>query len=483
MIRREEIGKVIGYRLYKENFDYFNYFIKKYSQETREPERYKEIELICACFVYEPYLYEKLSNILPDVTILIEKFVRTFIFSFDKYGKHLTYKWDKKDIIHLFFIVFKDDKLVKELTKENFEKIIEFTKPKESSLDYVLFKLLKYFPLNNHFENNFKYDLEFKKLIKYLIQSNGSNIDILRNYLSFINSLPSKEDFEYQLYKLQSHYEKDDAEDLHTEKKQFDHNVSGISSIIDKIISTIKTFNKIEQGDINKLKNLWLDLSSFIEPILSFTSSFPDFITPYSRLELYNKIEGNDINSIRSRMGFNSNTILSIDSDFKDILVLKQLDENIKIIRIALNKNSDFYEIVFNNKSSLKDLIKSMKSEFAKLDVSFEIEFNEVFNFIVPSLYSKNLICKEIITNYQKHSLKDSVLDSEIYIDNIEESVSITLKNKIKPKEISNSSREGLRCLKELSKSDFFGFNYESKPVNDEFVQILKFKKDKNGYK
>ncbi|MAO49274.1 MAG: hypothetical protein CML16_00105 [Pusillimonas sp.] len=483
LIRREEIGKVIGYRLYKENFNYFNYFIKKYNQETRENERYKEIELICACFVYEPYLYEKLSNILPDVTILIEKFVRTFIFSFDKYGKYLTYEWDKKDIIHLFFIVFKDDKLVKELTKENFEKIIEFTKPKESSLDYVLFKLLKYFPLNNNFENNFKYDLEFKKLIKNLIQSNGSNIDILKNYLSFINSLPSKENFEYQLYKLQSHYEKDDAEDLHTEKKQFDHNVSGISSIIDKIISTIKTFNKIEQEDINKLKNLWLDLSSFIEPILSFTSSFPDFITPYPRLELFNKIEGNDIKSVRSRMGFNSNTILSIDSDFKDILALKQLDENIKIIRIALNKNSDFYEIVFNYKSSLKDLIKSMKSEFAKLDVSFEIDFNEEFNFIVPSLYSKNLICKEIITNYQNHSLKDSVLDSEIYIDNIEESVSITLKNKIKPKEISNSSREGLRCLKELSKSNFFGFNYESKAVNDEFVQMMKFKKDKNGYK
>ena len=85
----------------------------------------------------------------------------------------------------------------------------------------------------------------------------------MKNYLSFINSLPSKENFEYQLYKLQSHYEKDDAEDLHTEKKQFDHNVSGISSIIDKIISTIKTFNKIEQEDINKLKNLWLDLTIY----------------------------------------------------------------------------------------------------------------------------------------------------------------------------------------------------------------------------
>ena len=30
--RREEIGKVIGYRLYKESFNYFNAFVKKYNQ-------------------------------------------------------------------------------------------------------------------------------------------------------------------------------------------------------------------------------------------------------------------------------------------------------------------------------------------------------------------------------------------------------------------------------------------------------------------
>ncbi|MBA3985521.1 MAG: phosphoribosyltransferase, partial [Flavobacteriales bacterium] len=482
IIRREEIGKVIGYRLYKESFNYFNYFIKKYSQQTREAERYKEIELICACFVYEPYLYEKLTNILPDVTLLIEEFVKFLIYSFNKYEKHGTYDWDKKDIIHLFFIVFRDEKLLKELNPENFKKLIEFTKPKESSLDYVLYKLLKYFPLNNQFQDNYKYDLEFKRLIKQLIQTESSNVDVLRNYLSFLNTLPSKENFESQLYNLQSHYEKDDAEDLHTNKKQLDHNVSAISSLIDKIISFIENDSKIILEDIQKLKYIWLELSSFVTPILSFTSSFPNFIIPSPRLQLYNRIEGKDIESVRSRMGFNSNTILSIDSDFKDINVLKQLDENIKIIQIAIDKNSDFYKIVFNNKSNLKDLIELMKNEFEKQMVPFELEFNDSFVFTVPLLYSENLICKELVANYQNHSFNDSGIKCEINFDKNEDCYTIILKNKIKPKVISNSSREGLRCLKELSKSDIFGFNYNSDTITDEFVQILKFKKPKNGY-
>lgn len=483
LIRREEIGKVIGYRLYKENFNYFNFFIKKYSQEKRENERYKEIELVCACFVYEPYLYEKLTGILPDVTKLIEDFVKYLIYSFDKYDKYRSFDWDKKDIIHLFFIVFKNDKLVNELTPVNFKKIIEFTKPKESSLDYVLFKLLKYFPLNNQNENNFKYDLDFKRLIKILIQTNSSNVDILRNYLSFINTLPSKEDFESQLFKLQAHYEKDDAEDLHTDKKQFDHNVSAISSLVDKIISDIENNSKIQQEDIHKLKNLWLELSSFIDPILSFTKSFPDFLTPSARLELFKLIEDNNIKSVRGRMGYNSNTILSIDNDYKDINVLKEIDENIRIIQLAIDKNSYFYNIVFNNKSNLRDLIELMKSEFEKQKVSFNIEFNQNFVFTVPLMYSDKLICKEIVTNFQNHGFKDSGLRYEINFEDFETCVSLILKNKIKPKEISNSSREGLRCLKELSKSNIFGFNYNSDTVEDEFVQILKFKKVKNGYK
>lgn len=135
-----------------------------------------------------------------------------------------------------------------------------------------------------------------------------------------------------------------------------------------------------------------------------------------------------------------------------------------------------------NNTSNLKDLITLIKTEFLKIDVQFEVDFNEDFIFKVPLKYSEKLICKEIVTNYQNHGCKDSGLTYEINFDDNENCVSLILKNKIKPKEISNSSREGLRCLEALSKSDIFGFNYNCKPENDHFVQTLTFKKETNGY-
>lgn len=51
LLVREELGKVIGYRLYKESFDFFDYLIKKYekraSKKDNTKDRYKEIELLC----------------------------------------------------------------------------------------------------------------------------------------------------------------------------------------------------------------------------------------------------------------------------------------------------------------------------------------------------------------------------------------------------------------------------------------------------
>ena len=105
---RDELGKVIGYRHYKESFAFFDCLIKKYENEVATIDRYKEIELLCATFIYEPYLYEKIVGILPDVVEKIEDFVCDLIFSDKNIFETLTYRWNKKDIIHLFFIVFKN---------------------------------------------------------------------------------------------------------------------------------------------------------------------------------------------------------------------------------------------------------------------------------------------------------------------------------------------------------------------------------------
>ncbi|MDT0678698.1 hypothetical protein [Autumnicola musiva] len=83
---RNEIGKIIGHRFYKESFNWFNKFISKYESDKNAEDRMKEIELLSMCLLYEPYLYVRLSKILPDVKEKLEEFVDSLIFGNPKRG-------------------------------------------------------------------------------------------------------------------------------------------------------------------------------------------------------------------------------------------------------------------------------------------------------------------------------------------------------------------------------------------------------------
>ena len=191
LIVREELGKVIGYRLDLESFKFFDCFIKKYQKNTTN-DYFKEIELLCATFIYEPYLYDKITVILPDVTERIESFIENLIFSNDKIYINLTYKWNKKDIVHLFFIVFKNEKLLSKLTIERFKKLIEFTEQVDSTINYILYKLVKYFPLNTYQFVEKKYDIQIKGLITKLKDDDSIPNKEIKKYYNFITSLPSR---------------------------------------------------------------------------------------------------------------------------------------------------------------------------------------------------------------------------------------------------------------------------------------------------
>lgn len=479
--RREEIGKVIGYRLYEESFTYFNAFIKKYSlnKQDKEVNRYEEIELICACFVYEPYLYDKLALILPDVVSLIEQFVKALIYSFKTYEKHKAYDWDKRDIIHLFFVVFKDEKLINELTKDNFIKLIEFTEPKESSLDYVLYKLTKYIPVNKSDLYITKFDIKLKILINDLIESKTAHYDILKQYLNFISTLPSRGDFNSQLFNLKVHYKQQQQGDLHLNKKQFGHYVSAYIAIIGKLIATLNQNKKLDLEDIKKMKELWMNITEFTTPILNFTSSFPEFLTPWHSFDLHKKIEDGDF-SVRSKIGYNDNAVFSLNTDFSDIEVLKNMDENIKIIQEQINEDSLFYKLITNNSTNLKVLVEKLLQGLKnkKLDIKTykTISLNEKSVCSIPKEYSKELIVEEIINNIINHGVLEKGIEIEFKDENT--SISIIIKNEIKKKDYSNSTREGIRCLSNLSDCNIYGFSYQKNESQNQFIQTLKFKID-----
>ncbi|MBS5796143.1 MAG: hypothetical protein KH100_07020 [Dysgonomonas mossii] len=488
LLIREEVGKVIGYRLYKESFNYFDLLFKKYETKTKSEDRYKEIELLCAVFIYEPYLYEKIKAVLPDIILQIEEFVRILIFSNDAIYNSLTYLWHKKDLIHLFFIVFKNDKLINELSIDNFERLLAFTQPEETALNYVLYKLLHYIPISPEQFNEKKYDEEIKELLakysgKTKLRRDFIPYSELRKYYNFIMSLPTRKDFISQLRLLNEAYKKIDEPEYHDDKKSLNHSFSLVITTIREIVAGIKKGQSVDQTKISTIVNYgWKQIMLFVTPILSFSSSFKSFISPFPYFEIINQIE-----DLRSEVGFIEETLLSMHQSFNDISKLEILVKNISNIQVNFGLESLFGNLILAPSYNLKDLISELIDEIKKNQEGVEYDIipeNTDYEIAIPALYANKIIKKELITNLVKYSSQEEYSSIRIEFDYFDTFFQMTITNKIieMEKESNYSNGEGLKCLRLLSDSDLFNFSYEYENKENSFIQKLKFNIKKHGY-
>ncbi|MGE0635624.1 MAG: hypothetical protein AB7G44_06445 [Bacteroidia bacterium] len=487
LLVREELGKVIGYRFYKESFTFFDYFIKKYGKLIKSNDRYKEIELLCATFIFEPYLFDKIKNVLPDVIEKVEDFVRVLIFSDQKIYDKLTYKWNKIDIIHLFFIVFKNEKLINELNEEMFKKLLNFTDTKESALNYALYKLLNYFAINDTQLKEKKFDTPIKELLLKLKTGTSASSKEIRKFYNFISTLPSREDLNFQLGVLVDNYNKQKEPEYHIGKKSFDHNVSHILALIRDGINSIEEGNLLDNEKIQTIRSRWFELLNFINPILSFSSSFYNFLVPYPYFELVNMIESGD-NSLRKMVGFNEDVLFVLNESYNDVDKLKLVEKNIVKIQLDLKIESTFNKLVTNRFTNLNFLLEKITNDIQKIPKKLEIKNKSLINpdvkIFIPELYSEIIITKELITNLKNHAKKE--IDSKILIEYAkpnESAFQIKIINEIADLDFINSNGEGLKCLNLLSNFNIFDFNYKSLKENSNFIQILTFNIQENGYK
>lgn len=474
LIIREELGKVIGYRLYKESFNFFDCLIRKYEKRSKTKDRYKEIELLCATFIFEPYLYDKILGILPDVIEKIEEFVRILIFSNEKIYENLTYSWNKKDIVHLFFIVFKDEKLIQELTIERFKLLIEFTQQVDSTTNYILYKLLRYFPISSTQFIEKKFDTQIKGLIVKLNDDETVLNKEVRKYYNFITSLPSRNDFSSQLLQLKENYSKQKEQEFHDEKKSFNHNISELVVTIREIISDIKNSNPLQSSNIITIRKCWFKILNFINPILSFSSSFTEFLLPYTFHELVNQTT-----SLRQMVGFIEDIILSNNESLIDLEKLEVIKKYVVKIQTDFEVNSTFYQVIENHESSLDEFVSSLNHE---LQSSFTVAANISLTdsnkkkLNIPMLYMEKLLVAELVTNMKKYSKTGESTKVKFdgrYLTN--ERFELKIANEILDLKSKHSNGEGTKCLKLMSESPFFGFNYSVKKVGSEYIQTLTF--------
>lgn len=468
LLVREELGKVIGYRLYKESFAFFDYLIKKYekraSKKDNAKDRYKEIELLCGCFVYEPYLYEKIQGILPDVVEKIEDFVDVLIFNHEEIAPHLTYDWDKKDIIHLFFVIFKNEKLIEQLTKEKFIALARFTRPKESALDYVLYKLLNYFPILNSDIN--KYSSQIKKLlldISDLEELSATAKTKIKIYRWFITSLPSSNTLSDFQSKLKANFEKI------VDQKFHDDNIFNDKQIINSVLLDIS--NKIRKGETYEneiliIKNHWRNIATFITDLLSFSRSFPKFFID-ERLLI--AIESKE-DSLRTIYGELTETIY--DKVFRAQQVGERLDEI--FVQFILDESQPLK--VFSKPktsatlSTINNFFQKVTEKYSLAKLSNSLTENVALDF--PQYFFETLL-KEIYTN-----LRHINTGNELKIN-----VSKTKNNYLKIKvwnflnedEMVRGGNNGMKILKNLN-NPYHNTYYKRYSRKLNYLQIIKIK-------
>lgn len=484
LITRNEIGKLTGFRFYKESFDWLNEIkSKRNNASIKNRENNKDIELISMCFLYEPYIYKIITKSFPDIKAYMEDFLICIFFKEFESDKinintDLYFDWTfrVKDLIHLLFIVFDEETLINLLNIDNTIKLLNFHNNK-SNTNYFLYKLTKYFSISSDDLSN-KNEGVLQTLLNDLIMKGIKDSDIIQQYKIFISTLPLKTEFINDLMSIKQHYL--NQENMHATKEQFGHNISAFSSIIGKIIFSIKNKLPISKEDIAEIRKNWLNITEFVNPVLKFTSSYPDFITPIPFNKLFNQIEGGE-NSVRIKYGDINNVVYAINEHYENDLYLEKVDQYIKDIQILIDNSSLFYKIIENNTTKIAIATDSFINKLTQLKIIFDKEGDNIqdsFYCNIPTEYVNTLIISELINNIQYHCDSQEPVKIKLANNVTENKFIINIKNKIGQSK-HNSTKEGTRCLNLLSESEYFNFEYESNDKDEVkvyFIQKIIFK-------
>lgn len=491
-IVRDKIGQVVGYRYYKESFNWFNNLISTLEDESIKiaKEKYQNIEIVSMCILYEPYLYDELCKVMPDFRDKMEMFVQVLIFgnperNFKKIdiNKHLFYDWSrcKRDIIHLFFIVFKNEKLITFLNREKVKELFDFAN-NENNLHYFLYKISLYFI--NPFNDNIISKLY--EILEELYKDEKYN-KLMGNFMSFTRTLPNNSDsMRSQITTLKNLYYKHViAENTHNEKNSFTHNISDIHTMLDDVLSNIYNDTKIEKEIITNIFGLWMRNQFFLESIISFTSGFKEYFSPNSESYI-DLILGKDksltsyIVKIEEYLKYDLDNWnqgnMTIDDKEWHLVMIDEIRKYIKLIEDDfISENSDYYKLINQETISLDYVIQSINNILRE-----EFKYQETIisnghkSYLLPKLYFDKTILREIVNNIKRHGFIDNLnLTCTLSIES--NRTIINIKNRISPKINKNSTSQGLKFIQRISSSEFFDFDYSCEEKDGIFNQSLVF--------
>lgn len=463
---RDEVGKVVGYRFYKENFNWFNSFIRKYESSERI-DRYKEIELLSATISYEPYLYTRLRKILPDITDKLCEFIDSIIFGNPKRRNKqlnvndLYYEWDNKDLIHLLFIINPNDELIDKLKeKDNTSRLLQFFERNEIPIDYLFYKFLMFFPLNS-FEIKEKNPSKILALLKTFPQNDKMKEDYLRQlniFKAYISSLPSKKEFNHQLIEIS-----DTLENLLKDK----FHKTSLRAQLGYILSDVETMNvNFDAVDFRLFQNNWINISKFLALILSFVNSYPSYLPRkiFIEAESISLIYGR-LNELIPNLRKNSSFI--------------ELDTNLEAIRRSIfNSNSEIFKLFLNPMTyNILSNIESKIKEFNMVEIcNIQSTIHKDSKLVFPEYYFKEIVLDTILNNLRHRDItNDPVI---IYVhDSLDKGyVEIKIENSI-CSDYKPGTGYGSVILDYANGFPQDGFKYNAHKSDNIYIQHLQIKK------
>lgn len=469
VVIRNEIGKISEFRFYIESFEFFNDFISAYeskSKKDRGENPYLLVEQICAVFLHEPYLYDSMKKVVPDVIDKIEEFITKIFWSNAKI-KHedLAYNWDRKNLLHLIFIVYKDDQLFQFLNYDKLKTLIKDFAISSSDLAYILFKLTYYIPLNNVKEQNIKFAGKINLLISKLIEDptlTDDKIRMLKRYRTFTSTVTSTDSFESLIAKIKANYEKITDDKYHNEWMSAQHDILSMQLEVLSDNYNVEAANKvIEAFDV---------ISNFINPLLEFSKNHNNFFKPFGD-EVIASLEI----QLRTIYGELSDMIylISEKSEFNKIRSLEKQMYN------GFIKSETFFFQIFKNlvtpciKSELDEFIKRIQIEYPDLVIKSEIDLAENVSVDIPLQMTKGVLFHQISKNF-RHACHENevIVSAHRSINEILISISNNIINSSKSESGGGTGLTQLNWLNEFPENKI---SYRSESDENKFYQKIKF--------
>lgn len=475
LLTRNELGKIAGFRFYKESFKWYDSItFKNKLDDFSNSNINREFELLSMCFLYEPYLYKLISRTFPDIKYQMESFVEHLFFNDCKgTGKidlinDLFYDWsnNKKDLVHLFFIVFNGFDLLKFLQKKNNFLLcfIQLADNNSKILDYILFKLSFYFTNTYVFtakiSNKLKENIQ-SRLTNYLSRDNTNQDfkDRIIRFNNFTETLTTEESFEELKNKISNAF-------IQIRNKSNFHN-KGLNNDKTLLVGYLQEIGrKVKLGinindDVEKLKFKFnQNLSKYITNLLTFSLSYDAFFIMEEELDDLN----NNNDSLRGLLEkFNSNLYDKKTFDYEECLsILKTI--YVKYFEEEFFLYKTFNPIITNDLISvIKDLEKKV---LESKDLNFEIKgnyrsFSDKININLPLRYAKKIFY-EFFYNL-RHS------DGNVNIDIVKidsKTLQITSSNIISTGSVKGGNN-GSKLFKRLDNNTVFQSDY-----NNEVIEI-----------